>query len=93
MMQYNEFDIGDIATIVDAPYDDCPFSWVETMDAYMSKQAVIVSKDWSAEYDTWGYHIDLDYRDHLWCGNCFMAKEYRNFDVAETSEIAAFLGI
>lgn len=94
-MQYNEFEIGDIVTVVDRPYRYCPFSWATTMDQYLSSQAVIVDKVISASSGTFGYRIDIDDGDHVWCGNCFQPKfvESEDFECADNNDIAKFFGI
>jgi len=92
-MNYNEFEVGDIVTVVDTPYEDCPFSWVETMDEYVSRQAEITHKYMDDTFGTYGYSIDIDDGNHTWCGNCFVEKEMPDFDTAESADIAAFLGV
>ncbi|WP_196033100.1 hypothetical protein [Flavonifractor plautii] len=90
-MGCNEFEVGDIVTIVDEPYFDCPFIWVSPMDEYLGAKTIIVKKDWSEEKGVYRYRIDIDNRNHVWCGNCFRAEP--DFDVAEDSDIIDLLGL
>lgn len=90
-MGFNEFGVGDIVTVVDEPYLDCPFIWGDSMDKYLGVSAVIVSKDWSEGKKEYRYNIDVDGGKHIWCGNCFRAES--DFDVAEDSDITEFFGL
>ena len=85
-MLFNEWNVGDVVRIVDAPYEECPFTWVGTMNKYCSRGASICKKRFSEQYNTYQYIIDIDDGDHYWCGNCFKAvykEEEATFEVSE----------
>lgn len=85
-MIYKEWNVGDVVRVVDEPYRECPFSWVDTMDEYCSREAMIRSKSFSTGYNTFRYEIDLDYGTHSWCGNCFetdVEEDEADFEVSE----------
>lgn len=83
---FKEWSVGDVVRIVDAPYMECPFAWVDTMDKYCSMEAKICKKRLSEQYNTYQYIIDIDDGDHYWCGNCFeevYKEEEATFEVSE----------
>lgn len=92
LILYNEWNIGDKVTVVDEPYEDCPFSWIDTMDEFCSRDAVIVDKQFSDNFGTYYYIINIDDRFHSWCGNCFKVEEEAEFDVAEDEFVMLILG-
>lgn len=92
LILYNEWNIGDKVTVVDKPYEDCPFGWVDTMDEFCSREAVIIDKQFYGAYGTYRYIIDIDDRFHSWCGSCFKVEEEAEFDVAEDEFVMLILG-
>lgn len=79
-----EFFVGDTVQVVFEPYYDCPFSWASTMNKYCGAIAKILEKDYVDQCDTCRYWIDVDHKDHMWCGNCFMpAVETPDFDITD----------
>lgn len=81
-VQYREFEVGDEVYVVDNPYEYCPFDWVDTMDKYCGEKTRIINKKYSADRETYFYHIDADKGAHAWCGNCLLkVEEYEPFDI------------
>ena len=89
---YNEFEVGDEVTVVHKPYHDCPFSWVYGMNSFCDGTFKIVHKEWYGGFNAYGYQLE-GIREFLWCGNCFVPKEFPEFDAAENSELMTLLGV
>lgn len=70
-MEFREFNIGDVVTVVSEPYLDCPFSWVDEMSYMCGKTVTIINKRYVEEYRTYGYRISECGNKFIWCGNCF----------------------
>lgn len=69
------FQVGDIVQVVDVPYEDCPFKWVEQMDEMCGEETTITSVDWFEGRKTYGYRISGDNESCVWCENCFISLE------------------
>lgn len=83
------FQVGDIVQVVDVPYEDCPFKWVEDMDEMCGKETTITRVDWYDGRKTYGYRISGDNGSCVWCENCFISMEP---DLAESdAELCALL--
>ena len=65
------YKIGDAVRIVDIPYTKCPFSWINYMDEFCGKEAIIEDVYWNEVRKTHGYVIDIDDNSCTWCENCF----------------------
>lgn len=87
-MEFREFNVGDVVTVVNEPYEDCPFSWTTEMTRMCGAEVTIISKEYDKLYGTYAYRI-RECR-FAWCGNCFMPIEY---DIGNDVEIedAAFI--
>lgn len=85
-MEFREFDVGDVVTIVSEPYIDCPFNWVEPMTNMCGDTVTIVKKEYSEQYKTYKYKIQEDGEDFIWCGNCFLPlcdQDVRSFHIGD----------
>lgn len=71
-MEFREFNVGDVVTVVSKPYEDCPFDWVDCMTNMCGKVVTIVQKEYSEQYKTYRYNILEDEAGCYWCGNCFL---------------------
>ena len=69
------FRIGETVRIVDEPYDDCPFLWVEEMSRWCGEEVTIESVEWDEAEETFRYYITEDDGDFSWCENCFVHEE------------------
>lgn len=69
------FNVGDVVRIVETPYNDCPFLWIETMSDMCGNTVTIASVEWNLEHSTHLYRIEEDNGDIAWCQNCFMPIE------------------
>ena len=65
------YKIGDAVRIVDIPYTECPFSWIDYMNKFCGKEAIIEDVYWNENRKTHGYVIDIDDNSCTWCENCF----------------------
>lgn len=82
------FQVGDVVRIVDTPYNDCPFSWVEGMDDYCGWEVTIEDVFWVERHKTHGYLLDCDDGCCTWCENCFV----READIEESdSDISVLI--
>lgn len=70
-MEFREFNVGDVVTVVNEPYEDCPFTWVDQMTNMCGRMATITGKCYSEQYGTYRYNIKEDDGSCFWCGNCF----------------------
>lgn len=66
-----DFCVGDMIKIVDAPYMKCAYSWIRSMDKYCGREAVIIKASFDAIRNCYRYHIDADNGAHAWCKGCF----------------------
>lgn len=64
--------MGDVVTVVINPYEKCPFTWVSEMTAMCGHTATIIEKEFYSNEDTYGYRIQEDDGNCIWCGNCFL---------------------
>ncbi len=71
MTEFREFFVGDKVRVVDEPYEDCPFTWVDGMTTMCGEIVTITSKD--PARGTYAYKIDGS--RWTWCGNCFVPLE------------------
>lgn len=62
--------IGDAVRVVDKPYVDCPFSWVDAMDDFCGREAKVLDTIWFESHERYGYIIDIDDGEHTWCAKC-----------------------
>lgn len=65
---------GEIVRVVDEPYEDCPFEWIGAMDDCCGHEARIVDVSWIGRFGAYGYSIDIDECDCIWCENCFVVE-------------------
>lgn len=65
------FQIGDVVRIVDTPYAECPFTWVDEMTEFCGKEAVVIDVCWYDRYNAYGYCLDTEDCYCTWCENCF----------------------
>lgn len=65
------FNIGDVVRIVDKPYHDCPFTWIDAMSDYCGEETTITDVYWFESSKTHGYSLDCDDGYCTWCENCF----------------------
>ena len=79
-----KFQKGDIVRIVDIPYLECPFGWVDDMDEYCGIETTIADVVWGYSHNTYGYRIrsDTSARKYTWCENCFVVEA----DLEESDE-------
>ena len=68
----SRFKVGDIVQVVDEPYEDCPFEWIDEMDECCGKTATIKSVRWDNYYGQYAYGIDIDEYHCSWCERCFI---------------------
>lgn len=73
MSTFREFFVGDEVRVVDTPYMDCPFSWIDDMTKMCGKVATITRKQMDTGKGTYFYNIRGSQWN--WCGNCFMPLE------------------
>lgn len=81
-----EFQVGEVVRVVDEPYKDCPFSWVNNMDEWCGRRVEILDRHWSSWYDCYAYEIE---REYCWsfCGNCFVRDSTDSGSEDEDSEL------
>lgn len=72
-MEFREFNIGDVVTVVNKPYLDCPFGWMDDMTYMCGKTVTIIGKEYMERTKTYAYRIK-EY-NYAWCGNCFISIE------------------
>lgn len=74
--QVSRYKKGDIVRIVDAPYMECPFTWVEEMNEFCGQEATIISVFWVDRHNTYGYELEFETDDNYctWCENCFSVE-------------------
>lgn len=70
-MEFREFNIGDVVTVVNEPYKGCPFTWVDPMTSMCGETVIITKKRYIDQYNTYCYSIQEDDGNFSWCGNCF----------------------
>lgn len=71
----SKFHVGDYVRVVDEPYDDCPFTWIDEMDIFCGREVLITGVGWSNNYNT--YYYEIEDCDCEWCANCF-------YEIADT---------
>lgn len=65
-----KYHVGDIVTITE--FTDCPFGWDDWgMDDYVDERTTIRDIFWDEHYKTYGYYVDADDGEYVWCENCF----------------------
>lgn len=69
-----KFQVGDVVRIVDTPYMECPFTWVDEMTEYCGKEATITDVFWTERHKTHGYTLDIEDCYCTWCENCFVQE-------------------
>ena len=90
-MTHSKFNVGDCVSIVNRPFEECPFTWADEMDDYLSRPAIIERVEASGSHCR--YYIDIDGGQFKWCENCFSIIEMPDFKVSESEDIAEFLGV
>lgn len=73
MTEFREFFVGDEVRVVDEPYEDCPFTWVNDMTKMCGKIVTITNKEMASGKGTYLYNIEGS--GWNWCGNCFVPLE------------------
>ena len=63
------FHIGDHVRVVDSPYNNCPFVWVDEMTLFCGKEVRIIDAWWGFDTNTDTYQIEGS--PCYWCTNCF----------------------
>lgn len=74
MSEFREFFVGDKVRVVDTPYMDCPFTWVDQMTEMCGKVVTITRKEADNSKGTPYYKIH-ESPQWNWCGNCFVPLE------------------
>lgn len=64
-----KFQVGDIVRVVDTPYEDCPFGWVDGMNRYCGKEVKIDGAIYVKARKMWAYTVRGT--RWSWCENCF----------------------
>lgn len=77
-----KFKVGDIVRVVDTPYKDCPFVWVDEMSDFCGEEVKITDVFWIESLNAHGYLISEDCGDSTWCENCFVQES----DIEESDE-------
>lgn len=69
----SKYKVGDTVRILDSPYMECPFTWVEEMTAFCGQEATVVDVVWVDRNNAHGYSLEFesDYCYCTWCENCF----------------------
>lgn len=70
----SRFKKGDVVRVVDTPYEDCPFEWIDDMDEYCGTETTITDVFWIERRNMYGYYIAADDRCCTWCENCFVME-------------------
>jgi hypothetical protein len=70
----SKYKVGDTVRILDSPYMECPFTWVEEMTDFCGQEARIVDVSWIEHLGAYGYLIDIDELCCTWCENCFVME-------------------
>lgn len=84
----HKYNAGDIVRIVDKPYYECPFTWVEPMSVFCGQVTTIRGVHWSNRLGCWSYYLDADDGMYSWCENCLMAAS----EIEDTAFIAVLCG-
>ena len=63
------FHIGDHVRVVDSPYNDCPFVWIDEMTLFCGKEVRIINAWWNSVNNAYAYIIEGP--SCVWCANCF----------------------
>ena len=84
----SKYQIGDVVRVVDTPYKDCPFGWVGDMDECCSREATIEYVYWDNGRNIYGYIIDIDDYNCIWCENCFIVDQ--DLEESDLDPIALF---
>ena len=63
------FQVGDNVRVVDEPYENCPFHWVDEMTFFCGKEVQIRRVQWIYGTNSYAYEIEGSSCD--WCANCF----------------------
>lgn len=82
---HSRFNVGDVIRIVDTPYHDCPFTWIDEMSDHCGEETTITEVYWSEAYKSYGYRLDCDDGCCTWCENCFAMEddiEESDFDMS-----------
>ena len=70
----SKYKVGDTVRILDSPYMECPFTWIEEMTDFCGQEARIVNVSWIEHFGAYGYLIDIDECGCTWCENCFVVE-------------------
>ena len=73
MTKFRAFFVGDKVRVVDTPYRDCPFTWIDDMTNMCGKVVTIIHKEVDNSKGTPYYNIRESQWN--WCGNCFVPLE------------------
>lgn len=65
------FKEGELVTVVNTPYTDCPFYWMDDMGKYCGCETRIASVTWLSGAKAYRYNIEADGCRFAWCENCF----------------------
>ena len=82
-----KFKVGDIVRVVDTPYKDCPFVWVDEMTDCCGEEVTITDVFWIESLNAHGYSISEDCGVSTWCENCFVQEA----DIAESDSDISLL--
>lgn len=63
------FQVGDNVRVVDEPYKNCPFYWIDEMTFFYGKEVQIRRVQWNYEINAYAYEIEGS--SCAWCANCF----------------------
>ena len=77
------FKVGDKVYVVDEPYWQCPFNWVDEMTELCGQEVTITQVVWSSSKKEYLYRVAESRIRLAWCRNCFTQFEE---DILETDE-------
>lgn len=63
------FQVGDNVRVVDEPYENCPFCWIDEMTLFCGKEVQIEHRTWIERDNIYAYWIKGS--SCSWCANCF----------------------
>ena len=73
-MEHPTYQVGDTVQIVSAPYKQCPFSWIATMNQWCGHIVTIRGVEYSTMYQRYRYLVkegDRDIVGIVLCVDCF----------------------
>lgn len=77
-----EYEVGDLVRVVDEPYWQCPFNWVDDMTRCCGKTFKISGKFFDEER---GFYYHLDGVGWNWCESC-LRPAYQDPEIPDISD-------